>query len=276
MLYVTEKLILLDIITQMEAKIKFSKYQGAGNDFILIDNRNLHFDSKNEDLIHQLCDRRFGIGADGLMLLQQKENFDFEMIYYNADGREGTMCGNGGRCIVAFARDLGLIHDNTAFLAVDGIHHASVEDHLINLQMIDVQEINRDGEAYVINTGSPHYIIFKNDLVHFDVFNEGYKIRNNDTYKTAGINVNFIEKEGDSGYFLRTFERGVEDETFACGTGATAAAMTIALHENLNGQLTIPIRVLGGQLYISFFKDGNSFKDVYLKGPADFVFEGSI
>lgn len=276
MLYVTEKLILLDMITQMEAKIKFSKYQGAGNDFILIDNRNLDFDSKNEDLIHQLCDRRFGIGADGLMLLQKKETFDFEMIYFNADGREGTMCGNGGRCIVAFARDIGLIHDKTDFLAVDGVHHANLEDHLIDLQMIDVQEINRDGEAYVINTGSPHYIIFKNKLADLDVFKAGYEIRNNATYKTTGINVNFIEKEGASGYFLRTFERGVEDETFACGTGATAAAMTVALHENRNGQMTIPIRVLGGQLYISFIKNGTSFTKVYLKGPAKFVFEGTI
>ncbi|CDS92291.1 Diaminopimelate epimerase [Sphingobacterium sp. PM2-P1-29] len=276
MLYVTEKLILLDRITQMESKIKFSKYQGAGNDFILIDNRNLHFDSKNEDLIHKLCDRRFGIGADGLMLLQEKENFDFEMIYYNADGRQGTMCGNGGRCIVAYARDLGIIRDNTAFLAVDGIHKANLDDKLIDLQMIDVHEINRDGDAYVINTGSPHYIIFENNLSDLDVFSAGYKIRNNTTYRDEGINVNFIEKEGESGYFLRTFERGVEDETFACGTGATAAAMTIALHENRNGQITIPIRVLGGQLYISFFKEDFTFTEVYLKGPATFVFEGTI
>lgn len=276
MLSVTEKLILLDTITLMEAKIKFSKYQGAGNDFILIDNRKLHFDSKNEGLIQKLCDRRFGIGADGLMLLQEKENFDFEMIYYNSDGRAGTMCGNGGRCIVAFARDLKLISDKTDFLAVDGSHHANLENNLIDLQMIDVQEISRDGEAYVINTGSPHYIKFMNNLVDLDVFKAGYEIRNNEIYKTEGINVNFIEKEGDSGYFLRTFERGVEDETFACGTGATAAAMTIALHENLHGQITIPIRVLGGQLYISFLKDGTSFTEVYLKGPATFVFEGMI
>lgn len=276
MLCVTEKLILLHRITQMESKNKFSKYHGAGNDFILIDNRNLHFDRKNEDLIQQLCDRRFGIGADGLMLLQEKEDFDFEMIYFNADGREGTMCGNGGRCIVAFARDLRIISNETDFLAVDGIHHANLEDDLIDLQMIDVQEINRDEEAYIINTGSPHYIIFKNNLADLDVFKEGYQIRNNSTYKTAGINVNFIEKESNSGYFLRTFERGVEDETFACGTGATAAAMTIALHEDRNGQMTIPIRVLGGQLYISFIKNGTSFTEVYLKGPATFVFEGTI
>ncbi|UIR56116.1 diaminopimelate epimerase [Sphingobacterium sp. SRCM116780] len=260
----------------MESKIKFSKYQGAGNDFILIDNRNLGFDRKNEDLIKQLCDRRFGIGADGLMLLQAIENFDFEMVYFNADGREGTMCGNGGRCIVAYARDLNLIHDKTVFLAVDGVHQANLEGNLIDLQMIDVEKIDRDGEAYVINTGSPHYITFKNKLADLDVFNDGYQIRNNQTYKKEGINVNFIEKEGDTGYFLRTFERGVEDETFACGTGATAAAMTIALAENRNGKITIPIRVLGGQLYISFLKDGHSFTQVYLKGPATFVYNGTI
>lgn len=260
----------------MESKIKFSKYQGAGNDFILIDNRNLIFDRKNENLVKQLCDRRFGIGADGLMLLQQKENFDFEMVYYNADGREGTMCGNGGRCIVAFARDLNIINDNTVFLAVDGEHHADLNENLVNLQMIDVDTINKDGEAYVINTGSPHYIDFRNNLAELNVYEEGYQIRNNETYKVEGINVNFIEKESDSGYFLRTFERGVEDETFACGTGATAAAMTIALHNNLNGQITIPIRVLGGQLYISFMKEGSNFTQVYLKGPADFVYEGLV
>lgn len=259
----------------MSKHISFSKYQGAGNDFILIDNRNLDFDANNKELVKKLCDRRFGIGADGLMLLQAKESYDFQMIYYNADGAEGTMCGNGGRCIVAFARDLGIAKDKTDFLAVDGPHSAEIFPSEINLGMIDVHNHVRDGQAYVINTGSPHYIIPVENLAQMNVYQHGYNIRNNDTYKQEGINVNFIEKEGE-GYFVRTFERGVEDETYACGTGATAAAMSVALENNLEGNITIPIRVLGGQLYISFFKQGDSFTNVYLKGPAEFVFKGEI
>ena len=258
----------------MAAKVRFSKYQGAGNDFILVDNRDNSFNRADETLVEKLCDRRFGIGADGLMLLQNKENYDFEMIYYNADGKEGSMCGNGGRCIVAFAHDLGLITDKTVFLAVDGEHHASLSDDLVNLQMIDVNAFSRDGEAYILQTGSPHYVTFVTGLKEKNVFQDGYAIRNNDTYRQEGINVNFIEAEGN-GYFLRTFERGVEDETYACGTGATAAAMTIALEQNLEGDINIPIRVLGGQLYISFHKNGHHFSNVFLKGPAKFVFEGN-
>ena len=259
----------------MNQKIKFYKYQGAGNDFVLIDNRNGHFDRKNEDLVKKLCDRRFGIGADGLMLLQDNENFDFEMVYYNADGREGTMCGNGGRCIVAFARDLDIINQNTVFLAVDGKHEAEINNNQVNLGMIEVDAVEKDGDAFVLNTGSPHYVLAVQDLKNLNVYQEGYAIRNNKTYAEKGINVNFVEKENE-GYFVRTFERGVEDETLACGTGATAAAMAMAIAENHEGDLQIPIRVLGGQLYISFHKKDNSFSEVFLKGPAELVFEGEI
>lgn len=259
----------------MRRKIHFSKYQGAGNDFVLIDNRNNYFDRNNKDLVKKLCDRRFGVGGDGLMLLQYNENFDFEMVYYNADGGEGTMCGNGGRCIVAFARDLEIISDKTDFVAVDGPHAAEITADQVNLGMIDVNVVQRDKDAFVLNTGSPHYILKVKNLASLDVFKEGYAIRNNETYGEKGINVNFIETEGD-GYFVRTFERGVEDETFACGTGATAAAMAMAIDQNLEGDITLPIRVLGGQLYISFRKSGSSFTNVYLKGPANFVFKGEI
>lgn len=259
----------------MQQKITFFKYQGAGNDFILIDDRNGLFDSKNKALIQHLCDRRFGIGADGLMLLQKTNNYDFQMVYFNADGAEGSMCGNGGRCIVAFARDLGIIDSTTAFLAVDGEHHANIHDNQVDLGMIDVHEINCDAAAYVLYTGSPHYVATVSDLENLDVYNQGMAIRNNDTYRKDGINVNFVEKEG-KGYFLRTFERGVENETHACGTGATAAAMAMAYHEERHGDLEIPIRVLGGQLYISFHKEGTHFTKVRLKGPAIFVYEGSI
>ncbi|MBE8721753.1 diaminopimelate epimerase [Sphingobacterium pedocola] len=256
-------------------KIKFFKYQGAGNDFILIDNRKGLFDRENEILVRDLCERRFGIGADGLMLLQDTENYDFEMVYYNADGREGTMCGNGGRCIVAFARDLGLIQNKTVFLAVDGEHIADIDGTQVNLGMINVAQVARDSDAYVLNTGSPHYVKIVEDLKTFPVYDQGSAIRNNDTYRMEGINVNFVEKE-EHGYFLRTFERGVEDETYACGTGATATAMAIAIHENREGDIAFPIRVMGGQLYISFHKEGDTFTSVFLKGPATFVFDGEI
>ena len=259
----------------MSTKIQFSKYQGAGNDFILIDNRKGLLQRKNDDLVKKLCDRRFGIGGDGLMLLQYTENFDFEMVYYNADGAEGTMCGNGGRCIVAFARDLNIINEKTDFLAVDGPHEAEILADQVNLGMIDVHHVSRDGDAFVLNTGSPHYIEKVEGLKTMDVFKAGYTIRNNDTYGTQGINVNFIEAEGD-GFFVRTFERGVEDETYACGTGATAAAMAMAIDQDLQGDISIPVRVLGGQLYISFHREGDSFTNVYLKGPANFVFSGEI
>lgn len=259
----------------MTKNIKFSKYQGAGNDFILIDNRNNDFDRSNEDLIERICDRKFGIGGDGLMLLQNSNNYDFEMVYFNADGREGTMCGNGGRCIVAFARDLEIIQTKTDFMAVDGAHQATITDNQVNLGMIDVNTIHKDGPAFVLNTGSPHYVIEIKNLKDYDVFHNGASIRNNDIYGEKGINVNFVEKEAE-GYFLRTFERGVEDETLACGTGATAAAMAMAIQEEQEGFIEIPIRVLGGQLYISFTKETNHFKEVHLKGPAEFVFKGEF
>ncbi|MVZ66368.1 diaminopimelate epimerase [Sphingobacterium sp. DK4209] len=259
----------------MSKEIKFYKYQGAGNDFVLIDNRNSAFNAKDNDLIKHLCDRRFGIGGDGLMLLQDTKNFDFEMVYYNADGNEGTMCGNGGRCIVAFARDLDIIQNKTAFLAVDGPHDADIHDNQVHLGMIPVNEHHRDGEAYVMNTGSPHFVKFVEGLNDINMFKEGYAIRNNPTYIEKGINVNFIEKEGE-GYFVRTFERGVEDETYACGTGAVASAMSVALKEGKDGDFNIPIRVIGGQLQISFHKKGSSFSNVFLTGPALQVFQGAI
>jgi len=262
------------IFQLMTTDIKFYKYQGAGNDFVLIDNRDLHFDANNIDLIEKLCDRRFGIGADGLMLLQNKNNYDFQMLYFNADGKEGTMCGNGGRCIVAFARDLNIIQGHTDFLAVDGEHSASIDGDQVNLGMIDVAQYHKDGAAFVLNTGSPHYVLFTENLKEFGVYEQGKAIRNNETYKQDGINVNFIQKE-KNGYFVRTFERGVEDETYACGTGAVASAMSVALQSNQDGDFNIPIRVLGGQLEISFTKEKESFKNVYLKGPANLVFQGN-
>jgi diaminopimelate epimerase len=258
-------------------QINFYKYQGAGNDFILIDNRNNAVKNIDKQAIAKICDRRFGIGGDGLMLLENEPGFDFKMVYYNADGNEGSMCGNGGRCIVAFAKHLGIITDMTKFLATDGVHHAKISEagNWVSLQMIDVADINNDGEAYVLNTGSPHYVKLTSDLESKDVYNEGYAIRNNDTYKQDGINVNFVEKNGD-GYFVRTFERGVENETYACGTGVTAVALAMAKHDHQTGTITTPIKVLGGDLNIRFDYDGETFSNIFLEGPAELVFEGEI
>ena len=257
--------------------IHFYKYQGAGNDFIMIDNRNNAVNHQNPKLISHLCDRRFGIGGDGLMLLQPKEGYDFEMIYYNADGQPSSMCGNGGRCIVAFAKHLGVINDETNFLAVDGPHYAkiSASGDWVSLQMIDVETVDTDNDAYVLNTGSPHYVKLVDGLKEKNVYQDGYAIRNNDTYKAKGINVNFVEPNGD-GYFVRTFERGVEDETFACGTGVTAVALAMAKHNAQTGAITTPVKVLGGDLNIRFNYNGELFSEIFLEGPAVKVFEGEI
>jgi len=258
-------------------KINFYKYQGAGNDFILIDHTESPLKNIDNQLIKRLCDRRFGIGADGLMFLTAHDEYDFEMHYFNADGKIGSMCGNGGRCIVAFAKHLGLIKNETNFLAVDGPHYARISENgeWIDLQMINVDNIDIDGRAFVLNTGSPHYVKLQNNLTDFDVFNEGKNIRYNSTYKSEGINVNFVEDKDDH-LFVRTYERGVEDETYACGTGVTAVAIAMAKYKQQTGHVKTDIQVLGGSLKIEFNYDGKTFTDVFLCGPAKLVFEGEV
>jgi diaminopimelate epimerase len=257
--------------------IHFYKYQGAGNDFILVDNRHNAVNHQNPALIARLCDRRFGIGADGALFLQNREGYDFEMVYYNADGQPSSMCGNGGRCIVAFAKYLGIIDAETTFLAVDGPHYAkiSASGDWVSLQMIDVDTISMDEDAYVLNTGSPHYVRLTEGLKDKDVHSDGYAIRNNDTYRAKGINVNFVEPSGE-GYFVRTFERGVEDETYACGTGVTAVALAMAKHNHQTGEINTPIKVLGGDLNIRFKYEDHKFSGIFLEGPAMMVFEGDL
>lgn len=258
-------------------KIHFYKYQGAGNDFIMVDNRENLIDHHNSKMISALCNRRFGIGADGIMFLQNLEGYDFEMVYYNADGQPSSMCGNGGRCIVAFAKFLDIIGSETDFLAVDGPHHAKISEtgDWVSLQMIDVDDIRMDNDAYVLNTGSPHYVAFAHDLANKNVYADGHAIRNNDTYKANGINVNFVEPSRE-GYFVRTFERGVEDETYACGTGVTAVALAMAKHHNQTGSINTPVKVLGGDMNIRFNHEGGHFTDIFLEGPAKQVFEGDV
>lgn len=254
--------------------IPFYKYQGAGNDFIIIDNRqNLYQLSVLE--IEKLCDRRFGIGADGLMLLQEKIGFDFEMIYFNADGNESTMCGNGGRCITQFAKDLGIIKDKAVFLAIDGAHEAQIlENGTVALGMVDVQEFFFEDDAIILNTGSPHFVKFVEYLNTQDIVNEGRKIRHQKRFGEKGINVNFVERKNEI-LHIRTYERGVEDETLACGTGVTAAA--IASVGKAIGNFEIKVKALGGDLKVSFQKtDIAKVQNIILQGPAQFVFQGNI
>lgn len=256
-------------------QLQFDKYQGTGNDFILIDNR----DSTIKLSVAQiafLCDRRFGIGADGLMLLENAEGYDFRMVYYNADGNESTMCGNGGRCIVAFAKKLGVIRNNTSFVAIDGPHTASVnEDGTVSLQMQDVEEVLYADGYTQLNTGSPHYVVFVDDVNATDVFNTGRSIRNSERYQPKGINVNFVQRLADGGIHVRTYERGVEDETYSCGTGVTAAA--IAASGNATGHIRTDIKTPGGNLLVSFDKkDASHIVNVILHGPATYVYSGEI
>jgi len=256
--------------------MEFYKYQGTGNDFIIIDNRDPKFDRSNNALVAKLCDRRFGIGADGLMLLQNKKGFDFEMVYYNSDGNESSMCGNGGRCIVEFARTLGLTKEETHFYASDGAHEAIVKPNFISLKMKDVDDVESTDDFYFLNTGSPHYVTFVKNLADFNVVEEGKKIRYNSRFKAQGTNVNFVEKQGDE-LFVRTYERGVEDETYSCGTGVTAAALVAAIKNSSTATGYCDIKTLGGKLKVKFNKqDNNTFTDVWLEGPATFVYKGTI
>lgn len=263
---------------KFKVKLHFYKYQGAGNDFILVDNRQNIVNHHNPAFVAGLCDRRFGVGGDGAMFLENEPGYDFKMVYYNADGQPSSMCGNGGRCIVAFAKYLNVIDTETNFLAVDGPHYAKISESgdWVSLQMIDVDDINRDAEAYVLNTGSPHYVTLTTGLKDKDVYHEGHAIRNNATYAEKGINVNFVEPADNGGYFVRTFERGVEDETYACGTGVTAVALAMAKHNGQTGTISTPIKVLGGDLNIRFTNEDNRFTNIFLEGPAVKVFEGDL
>jgi diaminopimelate epimerase len=255
-------------------KIKFYKYQGAGNDFIIVDNREKAGDKLTTEQINKMCDRHFGIGADGLMLLNEKEGFDFEMTYFNADGNLGSMCGNGGRCIVQFASNLGIKKNEYIFSASDGAHKAKVDlEKMVSLQMKDVSGVDFSLDHYVLNTGSPLYVKFVNAIEDHDVVTEGRKIRNSKEFASKGINVNFVQIIDDDHIFVRTYERGVEDETLSCGTGVTASAL-IAAH-NENGFNRVEVKTIGGNLSVEFDKVSDTeFKNIWLSGPATFVFSG--
>ncbi len=255
-------------------KLTFYKYQGAGNDFVMIDNRTNSI-SLTKSQVARLCDRRFGVGADGLILLETSSVSDFKMTYFNADGLLGSMCGNGGRCVVAFANRLSVFTESCTFEAFDGSHKASLlVDDTISLEMSKVSAISKIENDWLLDTGSPHLVRFVSDLNSIDIKAEGAKIRYSEPYSTNGVNVNFVQFT-DNGLVIRTYERGVEDETLACGTGATASAIA-AFEAGLTNEKTIKLVALGGDLEVRFSKVENIYIHIQLIGAAEFVFKGEI
>ncbi|BAV94513.1 diaminopimelate epimerase [Ichthyobacterium seriolicida] len=248
------------------------KYQATGNDFIIIDDRNDEF---IRDKVNILCDRRFGIGADGLILLKKSYSYDFKMIYYNSDGKESSMCGNGGSCIVAFAKKIGLINNTSTFEAIDGVHSSEILGEQVKLKMCDVYEIISHEDHFFLDTGSPHYIKRVDDVKVIDVVKKGAEIRYGKQYSKHGVNVNFLELKNSGELFIRTYERGVENETLGCGTGAVAAAIVSRKMNWIKAQ-EILVNTLGGSLRVSFENERDTFKNIYLTAKPTFIFETSI
>lgn len=259
-------------------KIKFQKYQANGNDFVMLVEEKTGI-SLTEKQIEKFCDRHFGIGADGLMVLRNSEAYDFEMHYYNSDGKKASMCGNGGRSIASLAYSLGYAGKQMVFLATDGVHEAVIEKEIIkgslydvSLMMVDVEKVEKFPDYYFLNTGVPHYVEFVDSLSEMDVVAKGRQVRYDERFGTEGTNANFVEIHSD-GIEVRTYERGVEDETLSCGTGVTASAIAAFLKTGKKG---FPVRARGGDFKVSFGQKGNGFVNVWLRGPAQKVFEGEI
>jgi diaminopimelate epimerase len=253
--------------------ISFAKYQSTGNDFVLIDNREGKFSDENTVLINKICDRKFGIGADGLILLETSDIADFTMKYYNADGSLGSFCGNGSRAVVRFAQSLGIIEDSTIFEAYDGMHEAIIVGDLIQIKMADVQNGRQVLNGTFIDTGLPHYIEFVENLDKIDVVQKGRAVRNSAIFQPDGSNINYVEKSGQGKIRVRTYERGVENETLSCGTGATAAAISAAIAGLGNN---IAISTLGGDLKVWFEQNDSGYHNIWLEGPTELVFSGEL
>jgi len=256
-------------------ELKYYKYEGTGNDFIMIDNREQHFDVNNTELIERLCNREKGIGADGFITVENKENYDFKMVYFNSDGNESTMCGNGGRCIIHLANKLGIIENTAFFHAIDGEHEGVFGAEVVKIKMQNVSAVDRRDEVCILNTGSPHYVVNAENIDTLDVVEMGRSIRNNDEFNDEGINVNFIEWNNDR-IKIRTYERGVEDETLSCGTGCVAAAIAVAVQTG-SEYSTYNIKSKGGELKVQFESNGNdAFSNIWLEGPVKFDHEGNL
>jgi len=258
--------------------LHFYKFHGNGNDFVIIDNHSNNI-SLSKLQIEKLCNRRFGIGADGLILLSPSNEHDFKMVYYNSDGNLSSMCGNGGRCIAAFANMLGVVGSKMNFEAYDGIHEAIIEAETlksaewdVSLQLADVGDVEVNNRYYFLDTGSPHYVQFVDDVDKIDIATEGKAIRISEQFKPHGTNVNFVEK-ADNKIIVRTFERGVEEETLSCGTGVTAAAIATSLQ---SGARSVSVNTKGGDFTVNFDFIDKKFTNIWLRGPARLVYEGEI
>lgn len=259
-------------------KLTFYKYQGTGNDFVMIDNRTMTLSKNDTKIIQGLCDRRFGIGADGLILLENSDDpqDDFKMVYFNADGNESSMCGNGGRCLVAFAKFLGIIENSARFTAIDGVHEASIQEGIVSLKMQNVLEVSENEGFVYLDTGSPHHVIFTKNVGTIDIQKEGAAIRYSERYKlNNGTNVNFVEPVSEDTFSIRTYERGVEDETLSCGTGVTAVALAAFQSSRTNSD-RVKLLTPGGELSVKFKSTEDGFSDIWLSGPAQLVFKGEI
>ena len=254
-------------------KINFTKYEGNGNDFIIIDDRKEEFSEDNVLMISKLCDRKFGIGADGLILLRKHKVYDFQMIYFNSDGNESSMCGNGGRCLVSYALQLDIDLKTNSFLAIDGVHKFKVVDNEIYLKMNDVKEIVVRNGYNFLNTGSPHVVQIVENVDEINVYEQGKKIRRQ-FEEMNGVNVNFVSFNNDI-IKCRTFERGVENETLSCGTGVVAVALYAFKKKKISDNKII-VSTKGGSLSVSFKNDGNSFREIWLKGDINKIFDGLI
>lgn len=256
--------------------VDFFKYQGTGNDFIVLDNRKAHYDQLSDKQVKLMCDRHFGIGADGLMMLSESETSDFEMTYYNADGKSSSLCGNGSRCIVKFAEMLGIHKDTYLFKASDGLHKAEIDRNgIVRLKMNNVNEVENHFEYFVLNTGSPHYVKPSAEVKDMDIVELGRAIRYSHRFAKEGINVNFVEELASDEIFVRTYERGVENETLSCGTGVTASAL-ISAHNDY-GFNRVEVHTPGGRLSVEYDKiDDDHYKNIWLSGPADMVYKGQI
>lgn len=253
--------------------IDFYKYQGTGNDFILIDDRENVFDITNNQLVADICERRMGIGADGLILLRTHKQYDFEMIYFNSDGYQSSMCGNGGRCIVAFANMLGIIKNETVFMAIDGVHEAKINKHEVCLKMQDVIKINKIGDDLFLDTGSPHYVKLVDNCDTVDIEKAGREIRNSASFKKDGVNVNFASNTDK--LKVRTYERGVERETLSCGTGVVATAIAMHYNSSIKEDFVV-LKTLGGSLSVSFEEFKGSYKNIWLSGETNMVYSGEF
>ena len=255
--------------------MNFYKYHGTANDFVIIDNRKKLFKNYT-NLVKKLCDRRTGIGADGLILLENSDKTDFKMVYFNSDGNLSSMCGNGGRCIASFAYTMNICEKTTSFEAPDGHHQALIDTtDYVHLSMEDTKNPDKlDDKTYFLDTGSPHIVKFVDDLDHIDVYEKGKAIREQKQFESiGGTNVNFVQIIGDE-IQIRTYERGVEAETYSCGTGVTAAGIVAHFADKIK-QEKIKVNTKGGQLAVSFSAD-KIYTNITLSGPVAFVFKGEL